>query len=459
MEKEKWVKLYEGGKSCPQIAKESGVSSSYVAKFLKSFGVKFRGMSAADNLDEHFFDKIDSEEKAYWLYFLAADGNLSKKNYVIQLTLAEIDKDHVVKFAQAIRSKAKIALRRRVRAGRKDTVEVHIQFKSKVMWQALYDHGIRPDKTFNLKLPSVSMHLERHAWRGMIDGDGTIPVMTERNHRRSVIQLYGNLYTCERFKEFVERKVGKVGAVHQIKNKCTFTVASEGKTADKIIDLLYKGARVYLDRKYDVAMKRFPAFQDGIHVITRPYAEEFFRRYHYMSSLPICTANYALIEGGNIVGVAAVGVPSNPGVSLSVFGEGYSNKVLELRRFALRDNAKNQASKFLSGVIRKLRVDFPGALAMISFADPEFHSGILYQAANAIYLGSINTLEIVCGDDIFPMGRHTADLLIKRGVDISKCEVRVRKGKHKYVFLLPKGKKEKEELKSRLKPVPVKYPK
>lgn len=456
MHKAKWKSLYAGGLSCTQIADKENVCRQTVVDYLKKKDIKFRGMTAFGNLDEHYFDKIDSEEKSYWLYFLAADGNLGKKDYVIQLTLSEKDKDHVYKFAKAIRSKAKISVRRRVRKGRKDTFEAHLQFKSKKMWTALVGHGVKPDKSLSLVLPDVPKSLQRHAWRGMIDGDGTIPVMTEKRYRRSSIQLYGNKCTCEKFKEFIERSVGNIEKVRQVKNN-TYSVASEGKVADKIIEFLYKDAKIYLDRKYDLAMKKYRSFEDGVHKVTMPYALEFLHKNHYLKTLPVGTTNYALIERGDIIGVASIGVTSNPSVSQSVFGEQYSKMVMELRRFALRDNVKNQASGFLSSVIREVRKDFSDVWGLVSFADPERHYGIMYQAIGALYLGSINTLVISYNSESIPVGRHTADILLKRKIDLNKCKLCIKEGKLKYLIIVPKGEEEKERIKGLIKPKILKY--
>ena len=68
-------------------------------------------------VNHHYFDQIDSEEKAYWLGFLWADGSISKtatrcsgKN---RLTLSQKIKEikHLKKFADALHSDSSIQIR------------------------------------------------------------------------------------------------------------------------------------------------------------------------------------------------------------------------------------------------------------------------------------------------------------------------------------------------------------
>jgi hypothetical protein len=106
---EELKKRYES-MSCGQLGKELGVPHHVVEARLKEAGVKLRGMTAFGRVNEHFFDLVDAEEKAYWLGFLAADGNVHKNGMGISLTLQERDKDHLNKFLKAIDSKAKIGV-------------------------------------------------------------------------------------------------------------------------------------------------------------------------------------------------------------------------------------------------------------------------------------------------------------------------------------------------------------
>lgn len=48
--------------------------------------------------NEDYFKVIDSEDKAYWLGFISADGSVSKDAYHIRISLSSIDIKHLEKF-------------------------------------------------------------------------------------------------------------------------------------------------------------------------------------------------------------------------------------------------------------------------------------------------------------------------------------------------------------------------
>jgi hypothetical protein len=57
--------------------------------------------------NEHYFDEVDSEAKAYWLGFIFADGcvlwNERTRNYALQVGLQGRDVDHLVMLTLPIR--------------------------------------------------------------------------------------------------------------------------------------------------------------------------------------------------------------------------------------------------------------------------------------------------------------------------------------------------------------------
>ena len=56
------------------------------------------------NCDINIFKNINSEEKAYWLGFLYADGNVSLKDNSIELSLQSLDIEHLYKFKSFIKT-------------------------------------------------------------------------------------------------------------------------------------------------------------------------------------------------------------------------------------------------------------------------------------------------------------------------------------------------------------------
>ena len=53
------------------------------------------------NYNKNAFEKIISEEDAYWLGFLLADGYIGGGSKpFLQIKLGQVDKDHLVKFIQ-----------------------------------------------------------------------------------------------------------------------------------------------------------------------------------------------------------------------------------------------------------------------------------------------------------------------------------------------------------------------
>lgn len=74
---EKVKELALQGKRVKEIAEELGIYYTTVSYILKSFNIK---LSKAQ-FNEYVFDNIDTEEKAYWLGFIYADGCISDNIY------------------------------------------------------------------------------------------------------------------------------------------------------------------------------------------------------------------------------------------------------------------------------------------------------------------------------------------------------------------------------------------
>lgn len=65
--------------------------------------------------NRYIFDKIDTEEKAYWLGFLYADWSVGSKEDKIELSLAACDYNHIQKFKDFIGLDNKISYRKKTK--------------------------------------------------------------------------------------------------------------------------------------------------------------------------------------------------------------------------------------------------------------------------------------------------------------------------------------------------------
>jgi hypothetical protein len=91
------------------IGEKFGLGYMTICKLLDSMGIKRRknGMRRYE-LNENYFDVIDSHDKAYILGFLFADGCNNPKKYTISISLQEEDKDILEKMRILIGSEKKL---------------------------------------------------------------------------------------------------------------------------------------------------------------------------------------------------------------------------------------------------------------------------------------------------------------------------------------------------------------
>lgn len=90
--------LYKSGLGETKIRNQNGVSIRHIRRTLKENGVKSIGTKRYD-VDETFFEMIDTEEKSYWLGFLFADGYVRIRNEKygeLKLKLQTKDKLHIM---------------------------------------------------------------------------------------------------------------------------------------------------------------------------------------------------------------------------------------------------------------------------------------------------------------------------------------------------------------------------
>ena len=133
-------------------------------------------------VNENYFSQIDSENKAYWLGFLYADGYVrmhKNRSGEIKLKLSIKDSEHLNNFRSHLSSTHKIKeyTSKVVKHGKISLSNcVSLSIYSTKMVQDLFALGCINNKTFKTEFPksSILKEHERHFIRGLFDGDGCI---------------------------------------------------------------------------------------------------------------------------------------------------------------------------------------------------------------------------------------------------------------------------------------------
>ncbi len=213
-----------------------------------SCGCYGQSVARKHKLNETFFENIDSEEKAYWLGFIAADGNVHKNKKQFQIALQARDVGHLEKLKRDIGSSHGIFRHKENSMG--------FSVKNKEFCSHLIRHGIVPRKTKSLVPPEIDENLQRHFWRGMVDGDGTVYTMYKKHRCCEAVLLTGTESIILGFVDFLHRFgiLTKTKPRKHPESSGIFVInLSGGKQVGKIVDLLYKDSVVFLDRKKDKA--------------------------------------------------------------------------------------------------------------------------------------------------------------------------------------------------------------
>jgi hypothetical protein len=249
---------YEAGMSAEDAGRKHGIATRTVLQWVQRSGGRTRRNGAhtkhsfktapeRGDLQDSFFSTIDTEEKAYWLGFFAADGYVSKEQ--VSLKLAAVDEDHVRAFAAAALPRA--GVRRSTYTNRKSGVTTHAVVASALaprMVDDLRACGVAARKTDFLKPWDGPPELLPHYFRGLVDGDGWL--VTGKN---AELGLCGPRAVMQALAEFVRDTYGYVMSVRPKGSIWTARVKSRGATV--VAHFLYADAKVFLPRKRKTALE------------------------------------------------------------------------------------------------------------------------------------------------------------------------------------------------------------
>lgn len=253
---DKAEEMFLKGDTYADIGRAIDVDRKRVSYWIRKMGHKTnpkrirnsKTISRKYHFKEDIFETIDTEEKAYWLGFLYADGNVSEYKNDISVGLAEKDAEHLSKLKMFLQTNAPIKKKKKKHKN-KTYIGYSLTVTSQQTKKDLIDKGCMPRKSMNLSFPDkkqVPKNLLPHFVRGYFDGDGSV---THANKGRQIsAEILGT-------REFIEELIEWVGVdvnIHSFKHSpTTFRVQYFGPKAEVFFKKIYQNASVSLSRKYE----------------------------------------------------------------------------------------------------------------------------------------------------------------------------------------------------------------
>lgn len=228
-----------------QIAKKLNISIYVIDQILKENNVVTR-QHYINEFDETYFDKIDSNNKAYLLGFLYADGCVNKNNN-ISIVLHEKDVEILNFFKSELKATNKISTIKR----KDGNVHVRLSFCSKHMAESLIKLGCLHNKTNNLLFPNIDEKYIWHFIRGFMDGDGCMSISKKTNLKGEIrkyltIGFVGTESMMNSLKDIFETK----NRIYFHRNAFHLQFGNEEDVL-RIGEQIYKDAELFMKRKYD----------------------------------------------------------------------------------------------------------------------------------------------------------------------------------------------------------------
>lgn len=247
------IEMYNKRRSLKKIKKAVGISERLIKKWLiqNHYYNGHRGM--AYYTDEFFFDSIDTEEKAYWLGFIYADGYISK-DHTVGIELKVDDIDHLYKFQKAVQSELQVKIYNKKSTFGPQT-NCRFAFTSKHMSNILLSYFGNIDKTNYGIFPQLNnTSLIPHLIRGFFDGDGSLSGRPIRDDLlfRPQISFIGTQQTLQYIQD-ISGFEWSWSQRYPERHTNNYQICC-GRVNDSLsfLHYMYDNAHIYLDRKYNL---------------------------------------------------------------------------------------------------------------------------------------------------------------------------------------------------------------
>ncbi len=248
-------------KNIHKVAEHFNMSITPIKKVLKINGIDLTNRRY--DVNHKYFEKIDNEEKAYWLGFLYADGYIRERKFgnSLELKLSVKDIDHLELFRQCLNSNHKIVygITKTHNNGKPSFSHMaHLAMYSNELVDSIKSHGFHSRKTFTISKPNLTNELLRHFIRGYFDGDGSFSFNNKTRTNKSQI-----VSASEEFQKFIISELSLNGIKINLYSVIRLQIQNKVENL-KFYHYIYKNAKIYLKRKKEKyeEFRRFFGYSD-----------------------------------------------------------------------------------------------------------------------------------------------------------------------------------------------------
>lgn len=193
--------------SSTYLAEKYGVSRSTILKIWMNSNKRGK-LHRHYPLDESYFDTIDSKDKAYFLGFMSADGNVySSEHYSgdrqnrFSLTLKNDDEYILELFKKYLKTTKPLSYTTKNNKYY-DSTHARLEISSNRIVVALAKYNIIPRKSYPFEICRLSEEYMSHYLRGYFDGDGSITFKMPLS--RTMVSYTGFVHNLEKIQDYLK---------------------------------------------------------------------------------------------------------------------------------------------------------------------------------------------------------------------------------------------------------------
>lgn len=249
----KIIQLYKDGTSMREIASNFHFTQGTVRDILVDHNIHIKTNSESHriyDINENYFNQIDTPNKAYILGLLYADGNRSSRSNTISIRLQESDKNILENIKKELNAEVPLRFIDYSNDPKRQN-QFLLAISNEQIAKDLYKYGIVPRKEFKLTFPNwLDNDLLSHFIRGYLDGDGFI----SNNPKEKRANITGTENLLLGIKNILEDQLNIHFSIYSPHNKDTNTrtlAVAGGNQVKKFLDYIYEDADLYIERKYD----------------------------------------------------------------------------------------------------------------------------------------------------------------------------------------------------------------